>query len=393
MDGFVAGIILFHIFIHIDSPEDTFGAGRRSVMDAVLEQVCALFNYPGRATAAEPYGTGHINSTYAVTVDCGGRPVRYILQRLNTSIFTEPEKLMENFQTVTAHISEKIAAVPSADRRCTLQTVFSRDGKPYVKEAGGFYRSYLFVENARSIDVVSSPEQAYAAALAFGSFQADLADLSVRLNETIPDFHHTPKRLAALESAAAADTAGRLKKVRPELDFILSRAAECGRLIDLQRAGQIIERVTHNDTKINNVLLDDTTGKGCCVIDLDTTMPGLPHYDFGDMVRTATSPAAEDETDLTKVTMRFDFFEALLRGYLRGAGRFLNRTERGLLPFSGKLITMEIGMRFLTDYLQGDVYFKTSRPDHNLDRCRTQLKLVESIERQFDAMRRLNDSV
>lgn len=186
---------------------------------------------------------------------------------------------------------------------------------------------------------------------------------------------------------------GRLKSVSREFDFIMARGKECGVLIDLQKEGELVERVTHNDTKLNNVLIDDLTGSGCCVIDLDTVMPGLPHYDFGDMVRTGTSPAAEDETDLGKVTMRFPMYEALLRGYLSGAGGFLNATEKSLLPFSGKLITLEIGIRFLTDYLEGDVYFKIRRPDHNLDRCRTQLKLVASIEEQYDAMRKLADEL
>ena len=215
----------------------------------------------------------------------------------------------------------------------------------------------------------------------------DLVDLpGARLNETIPDFHNTPKRLEALNAAVKADICGRLKDVGPELDFIMARAGDCSRLVDLCTAGDIPERITHNDTKLNNILIDDVSGEGICVIDLDTVMPGLVHYDFGDMVRTGTSPAAEDERDLSKVTMRFEMFEALLRGYLASADKFLNPCEREELPFAGKLITLENGIRFLTDYLQGDTYFKTHRPNHNLDRCRTQLKLVSDMQKKWYAM-------
>jgi len=196
-----------------------------------------------------------------------------------------------------------------------------------------------------------------------------------------------------LEQAIAEDKVGRVASCRPEIDFFLSHRQDASVLIDLQRSGQIQERITHNDTKLNNVLIDSITGEGICVIDLDTVMPGLVHYDFGDMVRTGTSPAAEDELDLSKVTMQFDMFEALLRGYISSASKFLNPVERHYLPFSGKLITLEIGVRFLTDYLQGDVYFKTKRPAHNLDRCRTQMTLAQSIEAQYDRMMKLLESI
>ncbi len=359
-----------------------------------LRAVGAGFRLYGEFVIGVPFGTGHINDTFAVTFDQGGTLNRYIFQRLNTGIFRRPEALMENFVRVTGHIAAKIRSERSAVRRRTLEVVFSRDGEPFLRDAeGGFWRCYVFVENARTYDVLETPEQAYAAAAAFGGFQADLADLDGRLHETIPDFHNTPSRLAALEAAVRRDPCGRLKEIGPELEFILARRAECSTLTDLQDSGELRERITHNDTKLNNVLIDDFTGTGCCVIDLDTVMPGLPHYDFGDMVRTGTSPAAEDETDLGRVVMRFPMYEALLRGYLSGAGGFLSPLEKSLLPFSGKLITLEIGIRFLTDYLEGDVYFKTKRSAHNLDRCRTQLKLVESIEAQFDEMRRLADEL
>ena len=358
-------------------------------MSADLKKVYSLFAVDDKFVQAIPYGTGHINDTYKM--DC--EKSSYILQRLNTSIFRRPEALMDNFLKVTNHIAEKIAAEGS--ERQTLHLVFDRAGaKPFaVDDEGNFWRCYHFVGGARTYDILENPTQAYQAAAAFGEFQNDLADLDSRLDETIPDFHNTPVRLENLRRSIAADVCSRVKDVSAEIDFIMARAQDCSLLTALQAEGKLQERTTHNDTKLNNVLISETTQKAVCVIDLDTVMPGLPHYDFGDMVRTGTSPAAEDEKDLSLVGMRFEMFEALLRGYLSKAGAFLNPLEKELLPFSGKLITLEIGIRFLTDYLDGDTYFKTKRPGHNLDRCRTQLKLVESIESQLDAMRRLNESI
>jgi len=357
-----------------------------------FKEIFSQFQLYGNFVIAVPYGTGHINDTFLLTADQSGALVRYIVQRVNTGIFRQPAELMDNFVAVTRHIDQKIKAAKAnhpALRRATLQVIRARDGKPYFENETGFFRCYCFVENARTYDILETETQAYQAACAFGQFQSDLADLPVRLHETIPDFHHTPARLRQLEAAIAANPCGRLKSVMPEVDFILSRRDDCGVLLKLQQSGDIIERTTHNDTKLNNVLIDDLTGQGCCVIDLDTVMPGLPHYDFGDMVRTGTSPAAEDERDLTKVVMRFGMYESLLRGFLATAGSFLNPVEREMLPFAGKLITLEIGIRFLTDYLEGDRYFKTKRPGHNLDRCRTQLKLVQSIEEQLPQMQKM----
>ncbi|MBQ4106694.1 MAG: aminoglycoside phosphotransferase family protein [Lentisphaeria bacterium] len=356
-----------------------------------LRAVCDEFFIYGDYLVAVPFGTGHINDTYQVTYDQGGIRLHYTLQRINTSIFKKPEELMENFSRVTTHMLNKIISAKLRTVKRTIRLLSARNGKPFVVDAeGNYWRAYIFIENARTYDIIESEMHAFKAARTFGDFQNDLVDLpGARLNETIPDFHNTPKRLEALNAAVKADICGRLKDVGPELDFIMARAGDCSRLVDLCTAGDIPERITHNDTKLNNILIDDVSGEGICVIDLDTVMPGLVHYDFGDMVRTGTSPAAEDERDLSKVTMRFEMFEALLRGYLASADKFLNPCEREELPFAGKLITLENGIRFLTDYLQGDTYFKTHRPNHNLDRCRTQLKLVSSIEEQFDAMHKL----
>ena len=355
-----------------------------------LRGVCGSFDLRGEYVIGVPFGTGHINDTFAVTFDQSGTRVRYIVQRVNTNVFKQPEQLMENFERVTSHIREKIRlerAGNPATRHRTLELVPAKGGRPFVRDGeGNFFRCYCFVENARTYDILETPEQAFEAASAFGCFQNDLADLEGRLNETIPNFHNTVSRLAALERAAKEDRAGRLAAVGPELEFIRRRGADCSKLLDLQAAGEITERTTHNDTKLNNVLIDDLTGEGICVLDLDTVMPGLSLYDFGDMVRGGTSPAEEDEVNLAKVGMRFEMFEALLQGFLSSAGDFLTAAERENLPFSGKLITLETGIRFLTDYINGDLYFKTRRPNHNLERCRNQFRLVESIEHQMNRM-------
>jgi aminoglycoside phosphotransferase (APT) family kinase protein len=259
-----------------------------------------------------------------------------------------------------------------------------------VDAEGNYWRAYRFVEGASAYDAVESTEQAFQAAKAFGRFQKLLAGLPApRLHDTIPDFHHTPKRFMALEQAIAADVAGRDLLAKPEIAFAFAHQSIAGVLLD----ANLPERVTHNDTKFNNVLLDDATGEGLCVIDLDTVMPGLALYDFGDMVRTTTSPAQEDERDLSRVTMQFPMFEALARGYLSEAGDFLTHAEKQHLVFSGKSIAFEQGVRFLADYLAGDTYYKVHRDGHNLDRCRTQFKLVESIEHQEERMERLVESI
>ena len=315
----------------------------------------------------ERYGSGHINETYLVT--CPEGP-RYILQKINTAIFPNVDALMENIARVTAHIRTK----HPGDDRCTLT----------VLDYGCPWRQYAFIPGAHTIDVITQPEQAYKAAKAFARFQNDVADLpGPRLNEILPRFHDTRNRLALLDAACAADVKGRRKDVAAELAFVDAHRDEAGRILDLMTAGAIPERITHNDTKINNVMLDDVTGEGVAVIDLDTVMPGCALYDFGDMVRTATAAAAEDEKDLSKVFSRREYFEQLVRGYLSEA-KFLNEAERANLAFAGRLITFTIGVRFLTDYLAGDTYFHTAYAEHNLVRCRTQFKMVQSMEDQAE---------
>ena len=354
--------------------------------------VASEFHFGGKIVSAAPYGSGHINDTFLTLVEIAGQQRRFILQRINHQVFKQPDLLMENVARVCAHAHAKLRAAGTGDaHRRALRLIPTHQGKAWhVDPSGNRWRCYDFIEGATGHDVVRSPAQAEAAAKAFGAFQSLLADLpGERLHETIPDFHHTPSRFARFQAALAKDSHGRAAAAGPEIAFALARAGEVSVVVDALRDGSLPERVTHNDTKLNNVLLDDVTQEGVCVIDLDTVMPGSALYDFGDLVRTSTSPAAEDETDLSLVRMQLPMFAALVRGYLSSARGFLTPREKELLPFAGKLITFEIGLRFLTDWLEGDTYFKIKRPAHNLDRCRTQFKLVASIEEQLPAMREI----
>lgn len=356
-----------------------------------LPAIAAGFDLRGDFVAGEPYGSGHINDTFRVLIDQAGTPVHYVFQRINTAIFRDAAGLMQNIQRVCRHAQERLRAqrVPDATRRALTLVPAAAGGVLHTDAAGGCWRAYLFIEKATTYDVIDSPAKAFEAARAFARFQSLLADLpGGRLNETIPDFHNTPKRYQALHAALRADVRGRAREVQPELDFALSQESEADRLVRLMAAGEMPERATHNDTKLNNVMLDDASGEGICVIDLDTLMPGSALYDFGDMVRSATLNIAEDSTDYRQALCRRDIFEALARGFLE-AGDFLTPVERDNMVFSGRLMTLECGVRFLTDYLQGDVYFKTRRPSHNLDRCRTQFALVRSLQAQEGELRRV----
>ena len=353
-----------------------------------LRAISLLFQMRADFVEAQVYGSGHINDTYCAIYDQAGCRLRYIHQRINHHVFKNPVQVMENIARVTRHALDTLLAEgnPEAHRR-TLTCIPAHDGKPYAIDAeGSLWRTYPFIEGARGYDEIECNEQAYQAARAFGAFQNLTANLTgARLHETIPDFHHTPKRLQALEAAVINDLAGRAANVQAEIDFARARASDCPRITDLIASGAIPERVTHNDTKLNNVLLDETTAEGICVIDLDTTMPGSALYDFGDMVRTAVPTTREDEPDVTHIGVNLGRFDALVRGYL-SAATFLNEAELANLAFSGKLITLECGIRFLTDYLDGDTYFKIKRPGHNLDRCRNQFAFLRALEENMEAM-------
>lgn len=331
----------------------------------------------------EELRNGHINATYRAcyrTED--GHVDRYILQRINDYVFKDPALVMKNVEKVTRHISWKVLRRRKNAAGQTLTLYPARGGRSYINlpEEGGMWRCYNNIEGTHTYDVVENTRQAYQAGYAFGSFQELVSDMNPEdIRESIPDFHNTPKRFEALMASAAADPMHRAAECAAELELIRSWAPKLGKLTELQRSGQLPTRITHNDTKINNVMLDEDTDSAVCVIDLDTVMPGLSLYDFGDMVRTATCMAGEDETDLSKVHMQMPFFESLAEGYLDATHSFLTKAEVDLLAFSGWLITVEIGIRFLTDYLDGDKYFRIDYPTHNLVRARNQLALAKSI--------------
>jgi hypothetical protein len=360
--------------------------------DAALRRVVGAFNILGDYAGAVPYGSGHINDTFAATTSQGGASVRYIIQRINDAVFRSPLALMENVARVTAHLrscAEELGMEQPSRRVLTL--VHSRAGVPHhVDDEGHVWRCYVFIEGARSWDILQTPAQAYEGARAFGAFQRLLTGLpGPRLGETIPLFHHTPNRVGALTAAVAADDVYRASAASAEITFAQHREELATALLRHHEAGAIPERITHNDTKLNNVLLDDITGEGLCVLDLDTVMPGLSLYDFGDMVRTATNPVAEDHREPAAVHVAVPMFAALVRGYLAGAGDMLLPLERELLVTAGKLLTYECGVRFLTDHLQGDTYFRIHRPDHNLERARTQFALLHSLEEHEDELERI----
>ncbi len=349
-----------------------------------LAQVVPHFPIEGRFLGAEPYGSGHINDTYVSYWDVGGRKVRSLQQRINHAIFKNPPGVMDNILLVTRHLRRKLEQVPGSEPdRETLTVVPARDGTPYYRDPeGNYWRTYIFIEGAATYDVCQGPAQAAEAARSFGRFQQLLADLPAdQLHETIPFFHHTPRRFATLEDAIARDAANRCASVRPEIEFALAHRNLAASVTSLLESGEMPVRVTHNDTKLNNVMLDDRTGRGVCVIDLDTVMKGSVLYDFGDMMRTCTRTSVEDETDLSTVTVDMQVFEAATKGYLETAREFLKPIERDMLALSCRLITFTIGIRFLADYLAGDVYFKTHHPNQNRDRCRVQFRMISEMER------------
>ncbi len=336
---------------------------------------------------ASPYGNGHINDTFVVD----GKP-RHIMQRINAEIFKDVDGLMENICGVTEHIRKKVIEAGGNPDREVLTVVNTKDGKPYYKvDDKNYFRMYKFIDGARSYDVVTDPIQLYHAAKAFGKFQKMLADYPAEtLHETIVNFHNTVDRFRQLHEAIDNNKAGRLQEVKAEVDFALAREKEASLVLDAIEEGTIPLRVTHNDTKLNNVMLDDVTGEGVCVVDLDTVMPGSLLYDFGDALRFAGSTGAEDETDLDKIWFDLSAYEQYTKGFLEELSDTLTKREAELLSFSVKLMTLECGIRFLADYLNGDTYFKIHREKHNLDRCRTQFKLVADIESKLAQMDKIN---
>ncbi len=338
-----------------------------------------------KVKSSDRYGNGHINDTFLVITE---GEVRYILQRMNSDVFKDPVGLMNNVVLVTDYLRSQIVARGGDPERETLNPMKASDGKAYYRDDNGFYwRAYTFITDSLSLDRARTPEDFYESAVAFGRFSGLMSGFDAKLlKETIPDFHNTPKRYEAFEAAVAEDKCGRAASVKAEIDFYRSHKADMDYCAGLLKAGVIPLRVTHNDTKLNNIMLDAKTGKGICVIDLDTVMPGLSIYDFGDSIRFGANTAAEDEQDLSRVSLSTELFESYVKGYLEGVGGALTEDEIRLLPYGAKTMTLECGMRFLTDYLQGDTYFMVHREGHNLDRTRTQIKLVEDMERKWEEM-------
>ena len=346
-------------------------------------EIANRFEIDGAAASCERYGNGHINETYLVVSATG---TRYILQKINRGVFRDVPALMHNIASVCAYLRAQ-----DPDPRHSMRIVPPRTGGSFLTdEDGAAWRVYDFVEDSICLDAPETPEDFYQSAVAFGTFQRQLAGFPAdTLAETIPHFHDTPDRYRLLREAAERDALGRRKLVERELDFALAHEAEGAALANLLARGELPLRVTHNDTKLNNVMLDAVTRKPLCVIDLDTVMPGLAAYDFGDSIRFGASTAAEDERDLSRVTMSLELYETYARGFT-SACTTLTKLERETLPLGAKLMTLECGVRFLTDYLVGDTYFRIHRPDHNLDRCRTQFKLVADMESKWSQMQRIS---
>ena len=353
------------------------------------EEAIAHFQYEGVLASEGPYGSGHINDTFLLTFDVEGEGKRnVILQRMNNEVFSDPVGLMENIVGVTSYLRKKIIDDGGDPDRETLNVIPTVDGKDYyVDGAGDYWRSYKFITDATSYDKVEKPEHFYQSAVAFGHFQCMLADYpAATLHETIKNFHNTVDRFHNFLKAVEEDVVGRAKDVQAEIEFVKAREADCHIICDALANGEIPLRVTHNDTKLNNVMIDNKTGKGLCVIDLDTVMPGSALYDYGDSIRFGASTAAEDEQNLDLVSCDMNLFEIYTKGYTEGCAGSLTEKEIRLMPMGAKLMTLECGMRFLADHLQNDIYFKIHRENHNLDRARTQFKLVADMEAKWDQM-------
>ncbi len=359
--------------------------------DATVLEVLSAYEFPATLMGAVRYGQGHINDTFCVICQPQeGDAIRYILQGLSSAAFPHPEELMENFIGITSYLREQIIAQGGDPLRETLSLVNTRDGKPFYTDSNGkVWRLTPFIENTDCFQS-ATPELFEASARAFGRFQYMLQGYPAEtLHESIVNFHNTEDRFAKFLAALEADKLGRAKDVQPEIQFVLDRKADCSVALTALREGKLPLRVTHNDTKLNNVLIDEETQEGICIIDLDTTMPGLSIYDFGDSIRFGANHSAEDEKDLSKVNFDIELYRIYTRGFLEGAAGGLTEAELEYLPWGAKLMTLECGIRFLTDYLDGDNYFHIRYADQNLDRTRTQFKLVSDMEQQWDEMHKI----
>ena len=365
-----------------------------SEAEKLLNEALAAYDFGGQLVGAVRYGSGHINDTFVVHTQPGEDPCRrFILQRISSAAFKHPDEVMAHIVGVTSFLGEKIKEAGGNPARETMSVWATKSGENFHTDSeGGAWRVYPFVEDTICLQKAETPELFAASARAFGKFQRMLKDYPAdTLYETIPKFHDTEDRLAKLKAAVAADVMGRVEEVGPELKFVQEREADCSVALSALRDGRLPLRVTHNDTKLNNILIDRESGEGICVIDLDTVMPGLAINDFGDSIRFGANHSAEDERDLTKVNFDLELFDVYAAGFLEGAGGALTETELDYLPWGAKLMTLECGIRFLTDYLEGDHYFRIHREGQNLDRCRTQFKLVSDMEAAWDDMKAVVD--
>ncbi len=353
-----------------------------------IEEILSAYEFEGNYTGYSQITAGHINCTFALQFELNGRNKQYIAQQINTNVFKKPVELMENMVNVTRHLAEKIKENGGDTERETLYALFAKDGKPYhIMPDGSFWRCVNFITDAYSCDTIENPQVFFNAGAAFGDFMSKLADFpGETLHETIPDFHNTKQRFENFLIALENNKSGRKDNVKEEIDFVLQRKEDSAKFVDLIAEGKLPIRVTHNDTKINNIMFDNQSNLGICILDLDTVMPGLSLYDFGDAIRSGAGTAAEDEKDASKMKLNVELYKAYTEGYLSTAGKSLTPEEAENLAFSAKLLTFECGMRFLTDYLDGDVYFHTDYAEHNLVRCRTQFALVKDIEEHMDEL-------
>ncbi|MBR5900604.1 MAG: aminoglycoside phosphotransferase family protein [Clostridia bacterium] len=354
--------------------------------NSIIEQ----FDLSGELVSCERYGEGHINETYLAVVRDGDKEINYILQKINSNLFKDVDKLMNNIMLVTEFNRKRISARGGNPDRESLSIVYTLDGKPYYHSEEGNFRVYKFITDAVAYQVVEKPEHFYQSAVAFGNFANLLAQFdATKLYEVLPNFHNTEKRFENFLASLKADKMGRAESVKEEIKFVLDRKDYCGRIVKLLESGKMPVKVTHNDTKLNNVMLDVNTGKPVAVIDLDTIMPGSICYDFGDSIRFGCNPCSEDEKDLSKVNFSISLFEEYAKGYLSAVGEGATQIEKDNLAFGAILMTYECGMRFLADYLDGDVYFRTKREGQNLDRARTQFKLITDMESCYEQMQEI----
>lgn len=363
---------------------------KSKITDELLQEAAGAFLTEGALQSCERFGNGHINDTFLLV--CGRR---YILQRINTEVFRDPVSLMRNIEGVTGFLRRKIIEKHGDPERETMNLVRTRDGKSWHVDAeGSYWRVYQFIENSVCYETVKNEEDFYQSGKAFGHFQNLLADYPAKeLAETIPHFHDTPKRFRDFKKAVEADPLGRAAAAAPEIAFYLEREKDCSAADIMLKNGELPLRVTHNDTKLNNIMIDSRTGQAICIIDLDTVMPGLSVFDFGDSIRFGANTALEDETDLRKVSLSLPLYETYTRGFLTGCAGSLTGSEISMLPQGARLMTLECGMRFLADYLTGDHYFHVSREHHNLDRSRTQICLIADMEHKWGQLQQITEQV